>query len=324
MGRPAISVVMPAYNHEKFVGEAIESVLCQTFTDFELIIVNDGSSDGTDAVIRGYHNQRIKYHTQANCDAYNTLNRCISLAEGDYIAIINSDDKFHRNRLEALVNFAAHSDVEFVMTDLTLIDANSTAIENEHHPLIAYHRHLKESYTQNASIIQTMFSGNLAMTTSNFFFSRRLSNEVGCFRPLRYAHDYDYLLRILSLFPDGVAFLPEPLLHYRVHDGNTVRENPARVEIETFRVLLEHLPEFMTCENDRAIVGAYREQLSRMDYVLNDTDVMLQKIFSTLSWKVTAPLRMMGEMFGVEPPENSAFLPRLRKIIGQLLKRSTP
>jgi glycosyltransferase involved in cell wall biosynthesis len=324
MDRPEISIIMPAYNHEKFVGEAIESILCQTFADFEFIIVNDGSSDGTDAVIRRYHDKRIKYHTQANSDAYNTLNRCLSLAEGDYIAIINSDDKFHQNRLKTLIDFATHTGVEFIITDLTLIDANSKAIMNEKHPLIAYYRHLKELYLQNTSIIQTMFLGNLAMTTSNFFFSRRIFKEVGYFKPLRYAHDYDYLLRVLHLFPHGVTLLPESLLQYRVHVRNTVRENPARVEIETFRVLLEHLPKFITCENDRAIVGAFGAQLSKMEYVLNDTDVMLQKVFCTWSWKVTAPLRMMGEMFGVEPPGDSAFWPRLRRIISQLLKKSTP
>ena len=95
-----ISVIIPAYNHEKFVGAAIDSVLQQTWTDLELIIVDDGSTDSTADVIKGYDDPRITYYYQENKDAYNTINRGIGLAKGDCIAILNSDDINKLNRLE--------------------------------------------------------------------------------------------------------------------------------------------------------------------------------------------------------------------------------
>ena len=90
--KPLISVVIPAYNHERFVGAAIESVLNQSCSDFELVIVDDGSTDNTAEVIKSYTDKRIHYYYQENQDAFNTINRGISLAKGRYISILNSDD----------------------------------------------------------------------------------------------------------------------------------------------------------------------------------------------------------------------------------------
>ena len=87
-----ISVVIPAYNHERFIGPAIDSVLGQTWEHLELIVIDDGSTDGTAKVVQGYTDARLSYYYQENQDAYNTINRGLGLAQGDYIAILNSDD----------------------------------------------------------------------------------------------------------------------------------------------------------------------------------------------------------------------------------------
>ena len=99
---PLISVIIPAYNHERFIGAAIESVINQSLTDFELIIVNDGSTDGTEDVVKKYDDSRLRYFYQENQDAYNTINRGISLARGQYISILNSDDIYTIDRLEVI------------------------------------------------------------------------------------------------------------------------------------------------------------------------------------------------------------------------------
>ena len=111
---PMISVIMPAYNHEKYIGEAIESVLNQSYTDFEFIIVNDGSTDSTEKVIKSYKDNRIRYYTQTNKDAPNTLNRCLSLSKGEYISIINSDDVYHTDRLRTLLEYAQKNDLQSI------------------------------------------------------------------------------------------------------------------------------------------------------------------------------------------------------------------
>ncbi len=103
MSNSLISVVIPAYNHEKFVGAAIESVLEQSYQNFEIVIIDDGSTDQTAKVVQSYKDSRIKYLYQDNQDAYNTINRGMGLAKGDFIAILNSDGIYAPNRLKRLI-----------------------------------------------------------------------------------------------------------------------------------------------------------------------------------------------------------------------------
>jgi glycosyltransferase involved in cell wall biosynthesis len=235
---PKISVIMPAYNHEKFVGEAIESVLKQSFTDFEFIIINDGSTDGTDAVIRKYDDPRISYYVQENQDAYNALNRGLSLAKGKYIAIINSDDVYHPERLAFLADAIVKNDAIFLMTNISLIGEDSTLIEDTSHFWNVWFNKLLSVYEETGSLEQTFFSGNLAATTSNLFFARRVMDEVGMFSPYRYAHDYDFAIRALLRYHDRFMFLKdEKLLYYRMHSKNTITGVSNEVNAQIYHIL---------------------------------------------------------------------------------------
>jgi len=103
---PRVSVVMPAYNHRRFVGQAIASVLDQSFRDFELLVVDDGSTDGTPNVIRQFQDVRLMLEVfPANRGAVVAENTAIRSSRGEYIAILNSDDYFLPGKLETQVNF---------------------------------------------------------------------------------------------------------------------------------------------------------------------------------------------------------------------------
>lgn len=303
MSRPSVSVVMPAYNHEKYVGEAIESVLNQSFRDFEFIIVNDGSTDRTEEVIRKFRDTRIIYKFQKNSDAFNAINAGLDQARGDYFTIINSDDVYHPERLEKLLEAMRQQQAVFGFSRLELIDSNSKKVNHPEHPLIKLLTKLTGVLKQAGSLKQTMLTGNMAITTSNMILSRRLVDAVGTFKPYRYAHDYDFILRTLAAFPDSIVYQPEPLLSYRVHGRNTITENPAKVDIETFKVLMMNLPSLMCCLEDRATAEAFQDQVNRMNYVMEDADAMLTKVFNSRSWKLTAPLRYVAELMGVRPPQ---------------------
>ena len=105
---PQVSVIIPSYNHERYVGEAIESVLAQSMGDFEIIVVDDGSSDGSVDVVRQFKDARIRIFVQSNSGAHNAMNRGATLASAQWIAFLNSDDKFHPNKLER--HLCAHKD----------------------------------------------------------------------------------------------------------------------------------------------------------------------------------------------------------------------
>lgn len=103
---PKVSVIMPAYNAEKYIGEAIESILAQTYRDFELIIVNDGSTDRTEEIILNYSDSRIVYlKNETNLKISDTLNRGIDIAQGEYIARMDSDDISLPERFERQVAY---------------------------------------------------------------------------------------------------------------------------------------------------------------------------------------------------------------------------
>ncbi|WP_054530696.1 glycosyltransferase [Erythrobacter sp. SG61-1L] len=99
MANPRISVVMPVYNVELYVADAIRSVLRQSFTDFELIVVDDGGSDGSMEIVRSFHDPRIRVLSQPNRGLAGARNTGIAAARGDYIALLDSDDCFHPDKL---------------------------------------------------------------------------------------------------------------------------------------------------------------------------------------------------------------------------------
>jgi len=103
---PLVTVSMPAFNAEKYIGEAIESILNQTYKNFELIIVDDGSTDGTRKIIERYSDPRIiKIFSDVNRSLITTRNHIVSIAKGKYLAFLDADDKALPNRLELQVEF---------------------------------------------------------------------------------------------------------------------------------------------------------------------------------------------------------------------------
>ena len=115
MSSPRISILMPAYNTEKYIGEAIRSVLSQTFQDFELLIVNDGSVDNTQAVIESFSDDRIVLLQQTHGGVSKALNTGLSHAKGEYIARFDADDICLAGRLEKQYGFLS-SNPAYVIT----------------------------------------------------------------------------------------------------------------------------------------------------------------------------------------------------------------
>lgn len=234
LNKPLISVVMPAYNHQAFVAEAIRSVLTQTLQDIELIIINDGSTDSTEKVILEFADSRIRYFTQSNQGAHHALNRGIALAQGEYLAIINSDDVFLPNRLEIMFDALQQGNLDFVISDINLINEHSEIIVDSAHWWLTWYEDVKQRYQQTPSPAATLLAGNYAISSSNFFFRASLANKLGGFRPFRYILDYDYVFRAALINPQTFSFLVgQKLLNYRLHSSNTIMENRLLANIET-------------------------------------------------------------------------------------------
>lgn len=256
---PTISVVVPAYNHERYVGEAIDSVLGQTWQDFELVVVDDGSSDATAEIVarRAEGDPRIRLLRQANRGSHAAINRGVAESSAPWIAILNSDDRYAPHRLERLVEHCAGG-FDFAVTGARLIDADGAPIEDP-----AHWWHAKVggfvARAREAGPLAGLLYGNFTVSTSNFFLRRALFDAIGPMRHLRYIVDWEYALRAALHAPQRFAFLAdEPLLDYRLHGGNAILGGTLRGAAEIAHVFHGLLPRLGT--PPEAVTALYRAQ----------------------------------------------------------------
>jgi glycosyltransferase involved in cell wall biosynthesis len=232
-----VSVVVPLYNHERYIEAALESVLCQSRSAAEIIVVDDGSTDGSAAIAQRYADRysQIRFWRHPNQGAHYTINTGIHLASGNYVAILNSDDTYYPTRLEECVAVLERdSDVCAVATGLTFIDGAGAATTSE------WYDNARSFYDRSGDLSLALIRDNFFVTTSNLFVRKYIFEEIGYFSPLRYTHDLDFSLRLLACGKQ-VHFLEKPLLKYRVHASNTIREGSTRINIERAAVVAFYL-----------------------------------------------------------------------------------
>ncbi len=223
---PDISVILPVYNAERFVGEAVTSILRQTCADFELICIDDGSTDGSGSVLAAFaDDSRVTVVTQENRGLVATLNRALGLAAGRYIARMDADDVADERRLEKQVRFlAARPDVGVVGTCAWTIDESGNRRGFFPVPL-------GRRATCRKLAVGSPFIHPSVMARSEVF------ERLGGYPDVRHAEDYA-LWTAASAF--GMANFPEPLLLYRHHGKSVSRENAGTQSINHRRVRAAH------------------------------------------------------------------------------------
>ncbi len=237
-----VSVIIPAYNHERFIGPAIESVLKQTYSNLELIIIDDGSKDDTGKIAQSYKDSRLKYYYQENQDAYNTINRGLGLAQGEYIAILNSDDIYTTDRLEKLLATQQESNAACLFTDVIPISDTGEVFRDQNFGWNLWHKKNRDWYFECKDLYSAFLKGNFMVTTSNLFMTAEAVGKVGKFCSLRYLHDYDYIFRMMLAFPSQVHYLADQkLLYYRIHSGNTLSEAAITGRLQDVEVIRKYM-----------------------------------------------------------------------------------
>lgn len=219
MPNPLVSVVMPAYNHAKFITEAIESVLNQTYKNFELIIIDNYSTDNTEEIVRSYSvaDSRIRYQKFRNNGIIAaSRNIGIKTAVGAYVAFIDSDDFWFPDKLEKVVHFFT----QFPDIDLVCHDENYISGTNKN--FIKAQR-----YGPYKKYEDLLFKGN-SLSTSAVVVRRSKLLEAGLFSEdenFVTAEDYELWLRLSKTCK--IAYLHEVLGNWRIHEaslsGNTER-----------------------------------------------------------------------------------------------------
>ncbi len=241
---PEVSVIMAAYNHEKYVAHSIKSVLAQTYKDFELIIIDDGSNDGTAQEIARFDDPRIKAtFSTHNAGMIYTKNKGLDLAEGKYIAIINSDDAYLPDKLQKQVDFLnSHPEHGAVFTDAQIIDDDGQAFTDKNH---FYFSIFTQSNRSRYEWLRRFFYEGNCICLPSVMIRRECYDVVG--RPDSRLHqlpDLDLWVRLC--FKYDIHIMEEKLTQFRVRSdeanasGNR-HETRLRSAWEYRKVLLHYL-----------------------------------------------------------------------------------
>jgi len=232
---PSVSVVMPAYNHERFVEQTLDSLLAQTHGNLEVIVIDDGSLDATGEVLDVYARHCTTHPLtvvhQQNAGAHDAINHGLALARGDVVALINSDDLYAPTRLERCLSAMVQRDAAFAFSSTSFVDEDGAVIGSD----AAYVTQLRNSIAQGFRApdpVYALVKSNIAISSGNFVFKRKLLEATGGFCALRVCHDWDFILG--ASYHTSLAVVDEPLYLYRMHGANTFvdRGLSTRLEIE--------------------------------------------------------------------------------------------
>lgn len=226
---PKVSVLMPAYNSEKYIAEAIDSILNQTFTDFEFIIINDGSTDNTAKIIRNYARKdlRIRFiNNRQNRGFIKRLNDCLDLASGEYVAKMDSDDISLPTRLEKQVEFLdSHPDIGMVGCGLQAFDKGDFI----------------KTHPAKIGLVDAL----IEIPTTIFMARRSLIEQ----NKLRFNPDFiaceDYEFYAQFIKHANIANIPDVLYKYRWH-GNNISIKKRDIQSKNTKLVQQELAQHLT------------------------------------------------------------------------------
>ncbi|MBS1701690.1 MAG: glycosyltransferase [Armatimonadetes bacterium] len=208
---PRVSILLTCYNHKKFIPVALDSIRAQTFTDYEIIALDDGSTDGTREWLADQTGIRVVFNEQ-NLGTYGTLNKGLDYATGEYIAVFNDDDVWMPTKLEKQVALLdSNPKVGLVHTEGEFIDGEGNIMEGE--PL-----GFKFPRFETGDILLDLVYENKVIASAALF-RRSIVDEIGGFNEFYFGSgDWEMWFRIAERY--DVGCVNEKLSQYRVHGAN--------------------------------------------------------------------------------------------------------
>jgi glycosyltransferase involved in cell wall biosynthesis len=299
---PRVSVILPCYNAQAFVREAVQSILDQTLVDFELIVVDDGSTDGSAAILRAMAqtDPRIRLVTQANGGIVAALNAGIALARGAYIARMDADDVSLRERLAFQASYLDRH------PEVVLVGGRAVA---ERHPTPATRR---TTGGRHARTDLSVFPPRVAVSMHPLIMLRAAAlRAMGGYRA-EYAHAEDHDLFIRAAAFGRIANPPVDVLFYRRHDGAISIAHVEEQERSAVRAELDAIARSGASLPPPLIVQAYvRLRIFRRYRALSASRARAMRLPVLASLLATAPRALVSSRFR-----------RLPVLIGVALLRS--
>lgn len=245
---PEVSVIIPTYNSASFIGDAVESVLNQSFTDFEVLVIDDGSTDDTEKALEQYASS-VRYIRQPNGGVAAARNRGIAESRGRLVAFLDADDTWFQSKLERQVAaLGQHRNFRACYSAYTVVDSKLSPTR------------IQRSERRGKALEDLLTRGNVIGSICTVVCERSMFSEVGGFDPaLSQCADWEMWIR-LAMHTDFL-YLDEPLVTYRQHNSNMSRSAPL-LEHDSLMVLekgyaIPNLPPSLQARRRAALARNY-------------------------------------------------------------------
>jgi len=277
---PIISLCMPTYNRAGMVREAIDSILAQTFADFELIVSDNASTDGTEDVIRSYKDPRIVYSCNpTNIGCHHNINKCLSLAKGEFIGIFMDDDIMMPDNLsQKMALFRKHPSVGLVHSKYHVIDGAGALVRSNTNWGHGPDRDTDVVEDGQEVLKQMLLSRNI-INMPTVVFRRCCYEQLGGFDDaFAHADDWEYWMRIAVHY--DIGFIASPLVKWRVHSGSLTS-----TEVQSRNTFLSH-------EGLREELLAKRMILMRYGHKIREGRDLMRRVQAEASVRVLEHLNI--------------------------------
>lgn len=221
-----VSVLIPFYNSEAYLKTCIDSILNQTYQDFELILLNDGSTDKSEEIVKSYNDKRIKYYkNEKNLGPAGSSNKLIELASGEYCVRVDSDDICFPERVEKQVHFLdENKNIALVGTWIRLYNALPARTLKDKIKKVIINLGWIWCHPTNVTLKETLKANTVMHSTMCFRKSLVIKNNIKYSGLYDYAEDYDFVRQFLTSGLE-VANIPEVLLYYHFGGESTSKKH---------------------------------------------------------------------------------------------------
>ncbi|MEO8649949.1 MAG: glycosyltransferase [Acidobacteriota bacterium] len=283
--QPVVSVVIPVFNAERYVAEAIQSVLYQTMREIELLIIDDGSTDNSAQVIEhviGENTDRpIAFITRENRGVSRTLNEGLKRAKGRYFAYLGADDIWSRKRLELQVTELERTGFGAAYSDCWVMDSDGKILS----------RYGMQYNYKGGLIYEDLVWLRFAPASPTGLFRREAIINAGAFNEEHEAEDHDAWIRLARKYP--IAYIDQPLAFYRVHQSSLSSDlgHAYRYSVQVFESTLKNDPDLLKYRKKMASIieadqaGAYYEKLRLSEARRFAFRALLMDPFSFMAWR---------------------------------------
>lgn len=270
MENPILTIMMPSYNYARYLRESIESILSQDFTDFEFLIIDDGSTDGSADIIREYEKQDPRIRAQLypkNAGMLERINASASLFRGKYVHYLAADDYRYQGFLKQCMEMLlSHPDLGMCCTQFHYGDEKELLLETS-----GFVTGETPTILKPPSMVDAFLNRNLKLFSVATIYKTGLVNKYNGFDPkLYYLSDW-YLVNEIA-FNHSFAMIPKPLSHFRIHSSNF--SNVFRHNKQIKRSVYKHMLEKLALKENRF----YRQQIKK--------SALLSFLFQDLFWKL--------------------------------------